>query len=243
MDFFLSTIDDNAHELALQAGMGIEVAHFCTAWNLDNAFAQTDAAVQEAVRGIRRRILHGPFNELFPCAIDPKARALAADRFREALMLAERYGAGKVVFHGGYNPWLYYPCWYTEQSILFWRDFLSSCPEGITICLENVLEEEPEMMAEILRGVNDPRFRMCLDIGHVNAYSRVPLETWLETCSSYLSHFHIHNNSGDKDSHRNLTDGTIDMEAFLKRAEALCPHATFTLEIPDARESVRWLTR
>ena len=239
--FYLSNIDPNAHTLARNAAVGLEIAEFCTAWNLDNAFRETDKGVQEKLGGIQRRILHGPFNELFPCAIDPKARALAAERYRQALSLAARYGANKVVLHGGYNPWLYYPCWYTEQSILFWKEFLNTVPQDMTICLENVLEEEYTMLLDIVKGVSDPRLQMCLDIGHVNAYSRQGVETWLESCAPYLSHFHIHNNFGDKDTHQGLLDGSIDMESFLHQADHLCPNATYTLEIPNGESSVHWL--
>lgn len=34
-DFYLSTIDHNAHILAKQYGMGIEIAEFFTPWFLD----------------------------------------------------------------------------------------------------------------------------------------------------------------------------------------------------------------
>ena len=65
--------------------------------------------------------------------------------------MAQRYGADKVILHGGYNPWLYYPVWYQEQSIAFWKEF--DIPEGMTVCLENVLEPEPEMLLQIVREV------------------------------------------------------------------------------------------
>lgn len=237
---FLSTIAPDAPEVAREYGLGLEIAEYCTAWNLDVHFPETDAAVRQKLAGIGRRAFHAPFNELFPCAIDPKARELAACRYRQAIALAKQYGADRVVIHGGYNPYLYYPVWYTEQSVLFWKDFLREDP-GVTIVLENVLEEEPGMLLEILRGVDDPRLRLCLDVGHANAYSKIPVTAWLEACAPYLSHFHIHNNDGTRDSHSALDQGTIPMREFVSRAEKLCPDATFTLELMSAAPSVRWL--
>ncbi len=105
---FLSTIDPEAQDLARAYGLGLEIAEFCTAWNMDRDFPQTDVLVRQKLAGISRRVLHGPFNELFPCAIDPKARALAAERFHQAAALAQAYGAERMVLHGGFNPWLYY---------------------------------------------------------------------------------------------------------------------------------------
>ena len=237
---YLSTIAPDAAQTARKWGVNLEIAEFCTAWNMDRAFQAVDKAVKEKIKGIGGLLLHAPFNELFPCAIDPKARELAADRFRQAIDLANAYGAKKVILHGGYNPWIYYPVWYVERSILFWKEFLQEDP-GVELVLENVLEEEPAWLLDIVKGVNDPRLRMCLDIGHVNAYSKIPVMEWLELCAPWISHFHIHNNDGAADRHRALFEGTIPMADFLYRAEQLCPDATFTLELMEDGPSAAWL--
>ena len=241
MKYYLSTIDPSAHLTAKNYGLGLEIAEYCTAWNMDEKLHETDNAVRKKLTGIADRVFHGPFNELFPCAIDPLARELARYRYRQAITLAQKYGAKKIVLHGGYNPRLYYPVWYTEQSVLFWKDFIKELPEDMQIVLENVLEEEPEIILAIVRQVGDPRLRLCLDIGHVNAYSSISVTQWLEVCFPFISHFHIHNNAGDWDTHSALMQGTIDMAAFLKKAEELCPEATVTLELMDGEPSVRWI--
>ena len=238
-NWYLSTIDLQAEKLAREYGLGLEIAEFCTAVNLDTNLEETDRTVGEKMKYADRFILHGPFNELFPCAVDPKARELAAFRYGQALERARAYGIGKVVLHAGFNPYLYYPCWFEEQSVAFWRAF--EIPDGMTVCLENVLEEKPEMLASILQAVGSPKLRMCLDVGHVNAYSKVPVEDWLRVCTPWLSHFHIHNNDGSWDTHSGLTEGILPMETLLHLAEKLCPDATYTLELQQARESVCWL--
>ena len=239
-NIYLSTIADDASKIARKYGLGIEIAEYCTAWNMDDEFTATDASVQVKLDGIERKVLHAPFNELFPCAIDKKARVLAADRYRQAIELAKRYGSSKVIIHGGYNPWIYYPVWYVEQSILFWKEFLKEDP-GVEIVLENVLETEPQWLLDIAKGVDDPRLKLCLDIGHVNAYSKIPLMDWLESWTPYLSHFHVHNNDGSRDQHNALNDGNIPVKEFLLWAEKLCPDATFTLELMEADASTRWM--
>jgi len=239
--FYLSTIDPQASRLAREYGLGLEIAEYCTAWNMDERFAETDKAVAGELAGIRQRTLHGPFNELFPCAIDRKARALAKERFSQAAALAKRYGAEKLILHGGYNPYLYYEAWYQEQSVIFWREFMRDCPEDLTVCLENVLEPEPGMLAGIVREVGDQRLALCLDIGHIHAYARRPVEAWIRESAPWVSHFHLHNNFGGADTHNPLTEGTIPMEKALSLAGELCPAATFTLEIPQAAGSAAWL--
>ena len=237
---YISTIASDAKALAQKCGLGLEIAEYCTAWNMDEKFEEVHPKVQEEIAGIPSRILHAPFNELFPCAIDKKARELAASRYRQAIELAKDYGATKVVIHGGYNPWIYYPVWYVEESIKFWKAFLEE-DHGVEIVLENVLEEEPGMLLDIVTAVDNPNLRLCLDIGHVNAYAKVPVMQWLESWKDYLSHFHIHNNDGSWDTHSPLNSGNIPMGEFLERATALCPDATFTLELLEAESSVRWL--
>ena len=237
---YLSTIASDAARTAREYDVGLEIAEYCTAWNMDEKFAGVDRVVQKKLEGIPASTLHAPYNELFPCAIDLKARELAASRYRQAIDLAKRYGSTKVIIHGGYNPWIYFPVWYIEQSILFWKEFLEEDP-GVEIVLENVLETEPGWLLDIVKGVDDPRLRMCLDIGHVNAYSKIPVTEWLETCALYISHFHIHNNDTSRDQHNALHEGTIPMKECLLRAEELCPNATVTLELMKAGPSMVWM--
>lgn len=239
-NIYLSTIASDAERMAKEYGVNLEIAEFCTAWNMDEKFDEVDKDVQKKMEGISKSLLHAPYNELFPCAIDKKARALAAERYRQAIDLAKRYGASKVIVHGGYNPWIYFPIWYTEQSVLFWKEFLQENP-GVEIVLENVLETEPEWLLDIVKGVDDPRLKLCLDIGHVNAYSKIPVMEWMESWAPYISHFHIHNNDSSWDTHNALDDGNIPMKELLRRAEELCPNASITLELMEDRPSMVWL--
>lgn len=241
-NLYLSTVDPNAHLLSKRFGLGLEIAEFCTAWNLDRDLTETEEALKPKLSCTDRFTLHGPFNELFPCAIDPKAQDLAAFRFRQAMAQAQKYGISRVIFHGGYNPWLYFPCWYQEQSPKFWQELLPYIPENMVLYVENVLEEEPEMLAGIIRAVDSPKIRMCLDIGHANAYSKHSPFDWIDQCADVIGHFHIHNNDGTWDTHRPLFDGTISMEELLFSIDAKCPAATITLELPEAESSVLWLT-
>ena len=237
---YLSTISTDAPCVAREYGFGLELAEFCTAWNMDEKFIHVDSVVKKKLEGIPRSLLHAPYNELFPCAIDKKARALAAERYRQATDLATRYGSRKVIIHGGYNPRIYFPVWYVKQSVLFWQDFLRDDP-GVEIVLENVLEDDPRWLLDIVAGVDDPRLRLCLDIGHVNAYSSVPLTDWLVLWAPYLSHLHIHNNDGSRDAHNALNEGTIPIKELLLQAQHLCPDATYTLELMNDAPSVVWL--
>lgn len=240
-NWYISTIAPDAPEMARKYGFGLEIAEFCTAYNMDEQYAQVAPQVRAAAEGIRRFTFHAPFNELFPCAIDPRARDLARDRYLQAVGLAEEYGAKKIIIHGGYQPQMYYPVWYVGQSPAFWRGFMELIPQDVTICLENVFEPEPEMLTGIVSAVNDPRLGICLDVGHINAYSKVPAQEWIRKCGAHVKHFHIHNNAGEYDSHSGIDDGALDIRALIRSAGECCPDATFALEVLEARPSVEAL--
>ena len=76
--------------------------------------------------------------------------------------------------------------------------------------------------------VDDPRLRLCLDVGHANAeLSHTPVMEWVEACGPYLRHLHLHNNAGGWDLHDPLERGTVPMEAVLVEA----PARKFTLAV------------
>ena len=241
---YVSTIDREAGKVARQYGLGIEIAEFCTAWNMDRELPAVEKTLKETLTGVSRRVLHGPFNELFPCAIDPKARQLAAYRFSQAAALAQAYGAGKLVLHGGFNPQMYYPQWYVEQSVLFWRGFLQEVPPDFVLALENVMEPSPDTLVSIAAGVDDPRLGLCLDVGHANTcVSRTPPLDWIAPMAPYLRHVHLHNNRGQEDLHAPLDEGTVPMQEVIDAVLERSPRATFTIENQDALPSLRWLAR
>ena len=237
---FLSTIADDAVQTAREFGLGVELAQFCLAENMENTPPDVQASLDAALE-VPRRVLHAPFAELCPAAIDPLVREVAKRRFLQAAALAKRYGAEKMVVHSGFIPLVYYPEWFAPQSAAFWREFLNDV-DGLTLCVENVMETSPDALRQVAEQVNDPRLRICFDVGHAFCQSG-DLAPWLDALAPYSSHVHLHNNHGTFDEHLGLPDGTLDMAAVIRQLEALAPQATYTLEVRSARASVEWLLK
>jgi len=238
---YLSTIADDACALAREWGLGLELADFCAASNMDEGFPAAEPALRRELASAKRFVFHAPFSELCPAAVDPLAVELARKRYRQAAALARRCGAARMVVHSGYIPLIYYKSWFLDRSVGFWRDFLRAEPD-LTLLLENVMEDSPELPAQIAAGVDDPRFRLCLDVGHANTrVSDVPPEEWVGAFAPYLAHVHLHSNDGDMDLHAPLGEGTVDVPEILRRAERACPDVTYTVENMHAEPSVRWL--
>ena len=237
---FLSTIADDAVQTAREFGLGVELAQFCLAENMDKTPPDVQASLDAALE-VPRRVFHAPFAELCPAAIDPLVRAVTRRRFLQAAALAKRYGAEKMVVHSGFIPLVYYPEWFAPRSAAFWREFLNDV-DGLILCVENVMETSPDALRQIAEQVNDPRLRICFDVGHAFCQSG-DLAPWLDALAPYSSHVHLHNNHGSSDEHLGLPDGTLDMAAVIRQLEALAPQATYTLEVRSARASVEWLLK
>lgn len=236
----LSGMDGQAAALAREWGLGFEITEFCWAPRLEQPDAM--ALVRRQIEGARHLWLHAPFAELAPCAIDPLVRQVTEKRYRQAADLAQDLGVRRLIIHGGFVPQVYFPEWYVEQSVLFWREFLRQLPPDMTVALENVMEPQPRLLADIARQVDDPRLGLCLDVGHANTFvSRVPPLEWVAPMAPWLRHVHLHNNAGHDDLHDPLGQGTLAMEQVLDTILELCPAATFTLENQDCGPSLDWL--
>ena len=169
---------------------------------------------------------------------------LQGDVVSQTLAAAQKLGIRQVVFHGGFIPHVYFPEWYVEQSVLFWRDFLQEVPPDFVLALENVMEPSPDTLVSIAVGVDDPRLGLCLDVGHANTcVSRTPPPDWIAPMAPYLRHVHLHNNRGQEDLHAPLDEGTVPMGEIIGAVLEQAPRATFTIENQDALPSLRWLAQ
>lgn len=233
---------------ALEYGIGMELAEFCISDNLDDGITRILPHFEKNRKLASTAVLHAPYNELYPHAIDGHAAAVARERYDFTWELCKKYGIDKIVVHPNYVPSLYYPEWFTARQVEFWSEFFRDHTENITVCLENVMEPYPELITDIIDKAGDKRLRMCLDAGHANL-TKISPEQWLEKCSEYISHYHIHNNNGPADderpgigdTHSAPGNGTIDMRQFLEKAEKLTPDATAAIECMDVSKSALWL--
>ena len=236
---YISEMDARAEELARARGLGLELIEFCAP-----EFLEDDARVAHRAWELRECAalsLHAPYAEIFPCAVDPGVRALAKRRLLRAGELCARLGARRMIAHTGCAPRLYFPEWYIPKSVEFWRELLRELPGEVELLLENVLDPDPAELAEILDGVNDPRLGACLDVGHANVYSRIPVADWIAALGPRIRHVHLHNNGGARDEHAPLGEGEMSIPAILEALGRWAPGADICIESRDALSCLDFL--
>ncbi len=248
--FFVATFSKDAISLAREYGVGLEINHTCISQALDEdnrkkllGSIRSDAALC-GIKDPAGLFLHGPFTEIHPSAIDHMARELAMRRLNEAYDVARALGINRMVVHTGWLPFIYFKEWYVKKGAQFWEEFMHDKPADFSIYIENVLEDEPYMLLELVKNIENPAIRLCLDIGHANAMTsaEIPVTKWIEHLNQRIGHFHLHNNDGRSDSHGAFCEGSMDMKEIFGRISDFCAEdTTFTIEARDASSCLEWL--
>lgn len=207
--------DEDMKKFAEKYDVGVESIDFSISDNLDD-LSQSIEKYREKMEyiGTDQLILHGPFLDVNPCAYDSLVRKATMTRFSQCYEAGLALGAKKIVFHSGMNPYVYYKRGWAEHTAAFWQEFMDDRTE-IEIVLENVFDDDWELLMDVYRRVDKPNFKLCLDIGHAHCYSSVDVRTWAKNLAPYVSHVHIHDNHGDRDSHVGLGKGNLPWKEVL----------------------------
>lgn len=244
---YIATFQNNAIEVAKKYGLGIEYNHPCISKDLDSEnrehlLGTMSRDFEES--GAKAAVLHGPFTEIIPAGIDYRIREAGRQRLEEAYALCRALDVKKMIVHNGWIPFMYFKEWQAEKGAEFWQDFMKDKPDDFSICVENILEDEPYMMKAMMENITDERIKLCLDTGHANAVTSkdIPVEKWIEVLGPYIGHFHLHNNDGDGDSHGAFDKGSLDMMSIFKVIEENCnKDITYTIEARECEACVKWL--
>ena len=184
--------------------------------------------------------VHAPSIDINPGAIDPLVSQATAKRLTQSLDFSAQAGASLMVVHPGYDRWRYGGNWqlWLDRSLHFWPDLLSRAAEfGIRIMLENTFDTDPVPLRALLDQLNHPNLGFCLDIGHLNLFSTVALDQWLNSLGEYLGHLHLHDNHGTADDHLPIGHGNVNFTplfTWLKDHPSHAVSATLELRNPGS---------
>lgn len=222
-------------------GMGLEVFQYANPVFADD-FDKNHPKIAEYIGGINALSMHGAYCDTFYTSIDPLIREVTKKRFLQSMQIASFHGISRVVFHSSYRKFFDGPNvdTFVKSSVEFWRGMEAHIPPGMTVFLENVEDEDPEVLAQIFEEI--PKIRCCFDIGHAYYNGRdVSLNRWIDVLKNYIGHVHIHDNHGNHDDHLPLGRGSIPLTGAINKIQhAVGEDVPFVMEC-NIQESVKWL--
>lgn len=195
------------------SNLGIEIQDFTQPELLDGDYRERLGDYKEKLKDFTGSIsIHGPFLDLKPASPDLEIRRVSIDKYRKALELAGELGADHIVFHSQINPWINEPSMRrlnNEMQRDFWHEILDQVDYEGTILLENVFEDDPLLIKELVETIDRPNVRICLDIGHSKLACKSGLKYWIYELREYIDYVHLHWNEGRYDSHDRPSDEAL----------------------------------
>jgi sugar phosphate isomerase/epimerase len=206
--------------------------------------AGINAVARELASISRRPTVHAPFFDLSPGAMEPLVRRVTLQRLTQALEAAGLLGAQLMVVHPGFDRWRYpnLAATWTSQAAEFFPPLLQLAERlDCRLALENIYEETPETLVNLVTALDSPWFGHCFDIGHWRLFGKLPQAQWLAAIAPRLIHLHLHDNRGQADDHLAVGEGTIDFAPLLALLPTLTTPPSMTLEAHDPDELQRSL--
>ena len=246
---------DYIYNLCLKNNLGVEIQGFyntsmINSGDSDELIIEYDKLFKDFQYG---KSLHAPFWDLNLGSKNKDVRDATMKAFNYAYDVAKKLGCTEIVVHNGFVPnTSYYEGW-TKNAVSFWEEFFSDKDDSITMMIENQCEEDATVLQMEIDAVNDPRLKVCLDIGHAHANSNISVLEWIATLGDRIGYLHLHDNHGKvigrpsfkNDEHLGLGEGTIALEEVFKLLEEYAPNAIWNIEckLSSIEESIDLLKR
>ena len=230
-------------KLVLDLDMAPEIAIKGPELDTIDKFLLDKVAQALASTGVRPTI-HAPFFDLNPGALDPLIRQVTYQRLNQSLSVAEHLNAHLMVIHPGVDKWRYPNLEQAWKALA--KDFFPPLLEQAEACdcrlaVENIYEETPEILVQLVDEIDSEWFGHCFDAGHWQLFGKRPMAEWLEAIGPKLYHLHLLDNHGSADEHLPVGEGTIDftpLQQHLRNASTL---PSMTLEAHSAEHLQRSL--
>lgn len=238
----ISTIEDLNIEEIKRLNIGVEIQDF-TEPNLlpyeINSITNNYIEKFKDFKGIKS--LHGPFLDLKPSSPDKLIREVSYNRYLNTINIAKRLDMDYIIFHSQINPYLNQPALRklnNIQSKEFWEEILEEVSDykGV-ILLENIFEETPDMLKELIETINLPNIKINLDIGHAKL-GKVSLEEWIKELKDYIQYIHVHSNDGLYDNHQSPIGEEIEKLYYLLDKYCINPVLSLEYRVDNLKEEI-----
>lgn len=168
----------------------------------------------------RFETMHGAFIDLYLQSDDNCVRKNAEDKITWNFEIAKIFGVKNIIFHSNYIPQLmrasYKDNW-LDRSAELYSSLINKFSIGVFI--ENVFDWQPEPLKLLIEKVNSPKFKVCLDTGHLNYFAKYSplkfsLADWINVLGTDIKYLHLNDNLGDFDSEMTVGSGTFEWKEF-----------------------------
>lgn len=180
---------------------------------------------------------------------DRAAGAADAERLRQHILLAARFGVRNIVMHPGRRREATTRAEFAEVRRLNREAFqrLGDCAgeAGMRIGLENLMTRgfaTPGDMLDLLDAIGHPAVALTLDTSHAHA-SGLDVAAMARDLGAQTVALHISDNNRSGDAHLVPGGGTIDWPAVMQALHETGFTGIFNLEIPGERHPVPELQR
>ncbi len=183
-------------------------------------------------------LVHGPYLGLDVASLNGHIAGYSAECLERGLAATAALGGSVMVVHTNYSPF------FSRAGL---RDWMRNWSErmtavagsartlGVRVALENVWERTPEELERLVDALPRGSVSVCLDTGHVAAFSRLPVSRWWDRLGDRVAALHLHDNDGLSDDHLPPGSGIFDFPALAAILEGAAEPPLMTLEVDIAR--------
>ena len=238
--------------LACERGLGIELMAFSLPSVLDGEWRALEHEYRAALADVPGKLsIHGPFMDLVSGSLDERINMVSYGRYEHVIRIADLLGVQQVVLHANYIGLLHnetYRQGWHQRNVDFWGplgDYARAY--GVVVAIENMWEFDPTIIGNLLRELDHPHLKACIDVGHATLFSDpdVTFDDWLETLAPWVIELHMNNNNGVMDEHHGFDweQGVLDYARLLPRLRAMLSEPVMVLEmdrVQDMKASLRY---
>jgi sugar phosphate isomerase/epimerase len=200
---------------------------------------KTHAIILKEFNG--RVIIHGPFLGIRYTYNDYLLRKAVFKRMQMTYKLVKELNPDIIVLHSGFSEEMrsfnLEDLWLNETANFWKKEIYKYEKVNTRIVIENIVEDEPSLLMELHDIVGSKFFGLCLDVGHTNIFSNLPIKEWISKMGKRLHYVHLHDNSGKEDEHLPVGRGNINFDDIFNKLKEVIPDVQVSLEVDDNIEN------
>ena len=238
--------------LACQHGLGLELMAFSLPKVLDSDWRKLNREYRAALADVVGPLtMHGPFMDLVSGSPDERINMVTYGRYEHVIRIAAGLGIRQVVLHANYIGLLhndFYRQGWHQRNVDFWGplgDYAKAY--DVVVAIENMWEYDPTIISNLLRELQHPNLKACIDVGHATLFSDpgVTFDSWLDAMRPWIIELHLNNNDGSMDEHHGFDweRGVLDYDEIMPKLRSLPADPVMVLEmdrVDDMRDSLRY---